>query len=231
MTPVPLFGPDSGLRAVALVPVPDARQRRLEIAGPPGFRLEASIGPRTATLMQQVHRMTAHGIVSSPQKVGAVSLVRPLPKGADAEQALALLQESLAQGLFQVDQILDAAARTLKALARRAAWMETRTDGIHLYLAAKGKSCANLGGSYIADLPRLPTFALDRIFAGKIAFAKGQIRPVRWASTSVAVDDIPASHHARLPLLADALRAWADLGYDAADWLSKANDLAERSRR
>jgi hypothetical protein len=231
MMPVPLFGPDSGLRAVALAPVPDTRQRRLEIAGPPGFRLEASIGPRTATLVQQVHQMTAQGIVSSPQKVGAVSLVRPLPKGADAEQALALLQESLAQGLFQVDQILDAAARTLKALARHAAWMENRTDSIHLYLNAKSKSFANLGGSYVPNLPRLSTFALDRIFAGKITFDKGQIRTLRWASASVAVDDIPKSRHARLPLLADALRAWADLGYDAADWLSKANDLAERSRR
>jgi hypothetical protein len=110
--------------------------------------------------------------------------------------------------------------------------MNGRLSSIPLYLAArKTRASANLGGSCVPELPRLPTFALDRIFAGKIAFAKGQIRPVRWASTSVAVDEIPTSHHARLPLLADALPAWSALGHDATDWLSKANDLAERNRR
>jgi hypothetical protein len=231
MTPIPVLGPESSLRAVALVPIPDTRKRRLEIAGPPGFRLDAVISLRAMTLVQHTYQMTARGIVPIPQKIGTVSLVRPLPKTADADEALALLQESLTHGLHQVDQILDAAARTLKALARRGSWMNNNRGSAHLYLAAKkSKSSACFGGSYVPELPRLPAFALDRIFAGKIAFVKGQIRPVRGTTVSVRIDAIPTSRHARLPLLADALRAWSALGYDAAEWLVQVNDLAERHR-
>jgi len=103
--------------------------------------------------------------------------------------------------------------------------------GIHLYLAAQKNTMMNLGGSYIQNAPRVGAFAIDRLLAGKICIVKGQIRPLRLVSTVVSPGAIPTSHHARLPLLADALRAWQALGHDAAERLSKMNELAEVSRR
>lgn len=228
---LPFLGPDSCLQAASLVAVPGTRQRLLVVEGPPGFRLDVSIGPRTAAIVQQIAQLEADGIGTRAQKVGSVALVRPLPKAADAAEALVLLQDSLAAGLADVDALLDAAQRTLKALARRGAWMEQHKGAVHLYMSMRQKAQMNLGGSYVQDAPRVPTFALDRIFAGKITIVKGQIRPVRWVSASIMPDSIATSHHARLPLMADALRAWSALGHDAADWLSKANEAAEACRR
>lgn len=230
--PLPFLGPDSCLRAVSLSPIPDSRTRLLAVEGPTGFRLDVSVGPRTAMVVQHVAQLTQGGILPTPQKVGSVPLVRPVPKDADAEEALRVIQDSLAEGLADIDALTDACERTLKALARHASWMDARAKGgVHLYLAAKKNIMMNLGGSYIQNAPRVGAFALDRLFAGKICIAKGQIRPVRWASTVVPPGAIATSHHARLPLLADALRAWQALGHDAAEWLSKMNELAEASRR
>lgn len=230
--PIPFLGPDSCLRAVSLYPIPGSRSRLLAVEGPAGFRLDISVGLRKAMIVQHVAQLTQDGIMPIPYKVGAVTLVRPIPKDADAEVALRIVQDSLTTGFADADALVDACARTLKALARYAPWMDARAnDGVHLYLSAKKRSSFNLGGAYIQNAPRVGTFALDRLFAGKISIVKGQIRPVRWVSTVVLPGAIATSHHARLPLLADALRAWQALGYDAAEWLSKMNELAEASRR
>lgn len=227
---LPFLGPNSCLCPVSLTPVADTRRRLLVVEGPFGLRLDVSFGSRTATIVQQIAQLKTDGIGLCAHKVGAVALVRPLPKNASAADALALLQDSLAEGLTNVDALLDAVQRTLKALARRSAWIGQCHRTIHLYMSIRKTVIMNLGGAYIQEAPRLPTFALDQIFAGKIAIVHGQIRPVRGVSVNVMPESIATSYHERLPLMADAILAWRALGYDAADWLSKANEVAEASR-